>query len=282
LISGLDARVRTGAAILLVILLAAVFAPLISPADPFEFGTPYLEPSASHLLGTNDVGQDILSELIYGSRVSLIIGVAAAAIATVAGSSIGMASGFYGGRTDSALSWMTNVFMSLPSLPLTVILVAFLGPGLRNIILAICITAWTGTARIVRASVMQLKELPFIKIEKTMGAGGFYVMWRHILPNIWEIVFVRAVLAVASAMLAEAGLSFLGLGVVGLKSWGSILHYAFFRGGLINGCFWWYLPPMFCISLSVTGFLLLGYRRQPPRITSAGTGTGAGAGGPLR
>ncbi|MDR3153619.1 MAG: ABC transporter permease [Deltaproteobacteria bacterium] len=272
----LGLRPRIGAAILLALLLAAVFAPLVSPLDPYEFGIPYLEPSAAHLLGTNDVGQDILSELVYGARVSLIIGVTAAFAVTAAGAAVGLTSGYWGGKADVALMGLTNVFMSLPALPLTVVLVAYLGPGLRNVILAICLTAWTGTARVVRSRVLQLKELPFVKIEKTLGAGPLYVMFRHLLPNIGELVFVRGVLAVASAMLAEAGLSFLGLGTAGAKSWGSILHYAFFRGGLVNGCYWWYLPPMICISLSVTGFLLLSYvgERRGPAAPAAGAAKG--------
>ena len=140
------------------------------------------------------------------------------------------------------------------SLPLTIILVAFLDASVWNIILAICITAWTSTARIIRSRVQQLKALPFIQIERTMGASGPYIMIRHILPNLGEIVFIRAVLSVGSAMLTEASLSFLGLGVIGQKSWGGILHYAFFRNGIINGSYWWYVPPILCISVSVLGF----------------------------
>ena len=133
-----------------------------------------------------------------------------------------------------------------------------------NIILAICITAWTSTARIIRSRVQQLKALPFIQIERTMGASGPYIMIRHILPNLGEIVFIRAVLSVGSAMLTEASLSFLGLGVIGQKSWGGILHYAFFRNGIINGSYWWYVPPILCISVSVLGFMLLSYYGEGP------------------
>jgi peptide/nickel transport system permease protein len=257
-----DIKVKTGSVILLVILIVAIFAPIIAPHDPYEFTTPYLTPSAEHILGTNDVGQDIFSELVFGTRVSLLIGVVSALVVTLLGTSIGLVSGYCGKKIDSFLMGFTNIVMSLPSLPLTIILVAYLGPGLYNIIIAICVTAWTGTARVVRSRVMQLKELPFVQIEKTMGAGNFYVMFFHLLPNIAEIVFLRGVLAVSAAMLTEAGLSFLGLGVVGIKSWGGILHYAFFRSGLINGYYWWYLPPMFCISLSVMGFILLSYYGQ--------------------
>ena len=130
------------------------------------------------------------------------------------GTALGILSGYLGGWTDRIIMQVTNVAMALPSLPLTIILVAFLDASVWNIILAICITAWTSTARIIRSRVQQLKALPFIQIERTMGASGPYIMIRHILPNLGEIVFIRAVLSVGSAMLTEASLSFLGLGVI--------------------------------------------------------------------
>ena len=259
-----DPRFVLGVCILGTIFLVAVFAPVLAPYDPYEPGIPYLRPSAEHWLGTNDIGQDILSELIYGTRVSLLIGVASSLAVTVTGTALGLLSGYLGGWVDRVIMQLTNVAMALPSLPLTVVLVAFLSASIHNIILAICITAWTSTARIIRARVRQLRELPFIRMEETMGAGTCYIMFRHLLPNLGDIVFIRAVLSVGEAMLTEASLSFLGLGVIGQKSWGGILHYAFFRSGIINGAYWWYVPPIVCISVSVLGFLLLSYRRGEP------------------
>ena len=243
----LNGRVLAGLVILSVVLLVALLAPVLAPHDPYELGVPYLHPSAEHPLGTNDIGQDILSELIYGTRISLLIGVVSALAVTVVGTALGILSGYLGGWTDQII-----------------ILVAFLDASVWNIILAICITAWTSTARIIRSRVQQLKALPFIQIERTMGASGPYIMIRHILPNLGEIVFIRAVLSVGSAMLTEASLSFLGLGVIGQKSWGGILHYAFFRNGIINGSYWWYVPPILCISVSVLGFMLLSYYGEGP------------------
>lgn len=255
----MNRQVKIGIGILNIIVFTAVFAPVLAPYDPYELGIPYLPPSPDHLLGTNDVGQDILSELLYGSRISLIIGVVSALAVTVIGTVLGTVSGYYGGIIDKVIVQISNIVMSMPSLVLTIVLVAFLEANLKNLIIAICVTAWTSTVRIVRSRVQQIRELPFVKLEKTMGASSFYIMFRHILPNLGEIVFIRAVMGVANAMLTEASLSFLGLGVLGQKSWGSILHYAFYRNGLINGYYWWYLPPIFCISLSVLGFMLLGY-----------------------
>ena len=250
-----------GAVILLIVFAVAIFAPWISPYDPFKMNTPYLRPCREHLLGTNDIGQDILSELIYGSRTSLLIGICSALIVTCVGTGVGMVAGYFGGKIDLIISQIINVAMSLPSLVLTVLLVAYVGASIRNIIISICITSWTSTARIVRSKTLQLSEMPYIKAEKTLQASPAFIIVRHILPNLSDIVFLRAVLEVGGAMLTEAGLSFLGLGVNGQKSWGVILHYAFFRSGIINGYYWWYLPPIICICVTVLGFMLLGYYR---------------------
>lgn len=260
--SKINIQVRIGVIILLVFTILAVFAPIISPHDPYQLGIPYKGPSTEHLLGTNDVGQDILSELIYGTRVSLLIGLISALIVTLIGTSLGMIAGYFGGLVDRVVMNITSVSMAIPSLPITIVLVAYLDASIWNLVLAICITAWTGTARIVRAKVLQIKEMPFIKIEKTIGLSHLYIMTRHVLPNIWQIVFVRVVMSVANSMLTEASLSFLGLGAIGKKSWGGILHYAFFRNGIINGYYWWYIPPILCISVCVLGFMLLGYYGQ--------------------
>ena len=250
-----------GVGILLFFLFIAVFAPAISPHDPYELGKPYQKPSAEHLLGTNDVGQDIFSELLYGARVSLTIGIVSSLVITVFGTGVGLISAYFGGIWDNILMKLTSVAMAIPSLPVAIVLAAYLDASIWNLIIAICITAWPSTARIVRSKTLELKELPYIKIEKTLGAGGARIMLRHILPNLSDIVLTRTVLSISGAMLTEASLSFLGLGVIGQKSWGGILYYAYFRNGIINNYYWWYLPPMICISLSVLGFMLVANRR---------------------
>ena len=200
----LNAAATAGLLIILFFLIIAVFAPVIAPYDPKEMIASYLPPSKEHILGTNDVGQDIFSEMVYGTRVSL-------------------------------------------------------NPGKWSLIIAISITAWTGTARILRARVMQLKELPFIKIEKTMGVHPAVILFKHILPNIKDIILTRGAMAISGAMMTEAGLSFLGLGEFGEKSWGSVLHYAFFRNSIMKKQYWWYVPPIVCICVCVLGFMLIGY-----------------------
>ena len=255
----LNAAATAGLLIILFFLIIAVFAPVIAPYDPKEMIASYLPPSKEHILGTNDVGQDIFSEMVYGTRVSLYIGIFAAFIVTGVGTVLALVSGYFGGVADKIITAITNIAMALPSLPLTVLLIAYLNPGKWSLIIAISITAWTGTARILRARVMQLKELPFIKIEKTMGVHPAVILFKHILPNIKDIILTRGAMAISGAMMTEAGLSFLGLGEFGEKSWGSVLHYAFFRNSIMKKQYWWYVPPIVCICVCVLGFMLIGY-----------------------
>ena len=248
-----------GALILVLFGLAAVFAEYLMPYEMSELFSPYQKPNAEHLLGTNDIGQDILSELILGTRVTLLTGTTAAFFVVLIGTAVGIIAGYTGGIVDKLLSGLTAVFMAVPSLPFTIVLVTFLRPSIWNIVVAICLTSWTSTARVVRSKVAELKELPFIKIEETLGQRRSYIMAHHILPNISEIVLMRSTLAVSSAMLTEASISFMGLGVYNQKSWGSILYYAFQRNGVVANFYWWYVPPIICISLCIFAFVLIGY-----------------------
>ncbi|MCL6611757.1 MAG: ABC transporter permease [Peptococcaceae bacterium] len=248
-----------GIIILSFFIIMAVFAPLVAPHDPFALDTPYLPPGKGHPLGTNDIGQDLLSELVYGARVSLFIGFLAAFLATSAGAAIGLFVGYLRGAWDELCMRLADLFFLIPALPLVIVLVAYLKPGIWNIIVAIAILGWASTARVVRARVLQVREMPFVKSAKALGAGGLYIVLQHLLPNTMEVILAKASLAIAGAMLTEAGISFLGLGDPTQKSWGMMLHYAFSHGGVINGYWWWYLPPALCISLAVLGFVLLSY-----------------------
>ena len=248
-----------GIIILFVLIFIAIFADKLMPYKINTLFAPYSKPTAEHWLGTNDIGQDILSELILGTRVTLVTGTVAAFFIVLIGTVIGVVAGYMGGIFDKVLSAVTSVFMAIPSLPFTIVLVTFLEPGIWNIVIALCLTSWTSTARVVRSKVAELKEQPFIKIEETLGQSKPYIMLHHILPNISELVLMRSTLAVSSAMLTEASISFLGLGVYNQKSWGGILYYAFRRNGVIMNFYWWYLPPIICISLCIFAFILIGY-----------------------
>ena len=248
-----------GSAVLLFFAVVAIFADVLMPYEMSQLFAPYQRPCAEHLLGTNDIGQDILSELILGTRVTLLTGTTAAFFVVLIGTIMGVVAGYMGGIVDRLLTAITSTFMAIPSLPFTIVLVTFLEPSIWNIVIAICLTSWTTTARVVRAKVAELKEQPFIKIEETLGQKKSYIMARHILPNISEIILMRSTLAVSSAMLTEASISFMGLGVYNQKSWGSILYYAFQRNGVVANFYWWYVPPIICISLCIFAFVLIGY-----------------------
>lgn len=248
---------RIGLFIIILFCFIAIFASFLAPYNPDEMFESYEKPSPTHLLGTNDLGQDILSELIFGTRVSLFIGFFTAFIVTFVGSFFALIAAYYGGKTEKILDFITNVAMAIPGLPLTILLAAFMTPGKWNIIIAISITAWTGTARILKTKIKQIRELPFIKIEESIGMPPIYIMVKHIIPNILNLVLVRQTMAISSAMITESSLSFLGLGTYGEKSWGSILRYAFFRNSIVKGQVWWYFPPIICISVVTLGFMLL-------------------------
>ena len=251
-----------GIIIILFFVLVALLADLISPYDPSALGVAYQKPSREHLLGTNDLGQDIFSEMIYGVRVSLFLGIFSALIVTFVGSVFALIAGYYGGTADRIICAVTDIAMAVPSLPLTLLLIAYLKSGVFSLVLAISITAWTGTARILRSRVRQICQLPYIQIEKTLGVKTPVILFRHVLPNLKDILLTRMALSVSGAMMTESGLSFLGLGTYGQKSWGNILHFAFFRNSILRGQVWWYLPPIICICIAVMGFMLVGYYGQ--------------------
>lgn len=238
--------------------LLTIFAPsLIAPQGMDELGSPYLPPGPGHVLGTNDIGQDLLSELVFGARASLLVGLLSALIATAAGALAGALAGYFRGRTDALLMGLTDMFLAIPGLPLIIILAAFLGPGMGNIVFVISLLSWAPTARIIRSKVLELREQEFILNARCLGAGHLYLILRHILPNTGDLILAKAILAAAAGMMAEAGLSFLGLGDPVSKSWGGMIHDAFSCGALTNGAYWWYLPPIFCLSLFVLAFSII-------------------------
>lgn len=220
---------------------------------------PYLPPGGAHWLGTDSIGRDILSELFRAGRLSLIVGLVAALAATLMGTVAGCVAGYFRSLPDLLIMRCADLFLLIPGIPLVIVMVSFLEPGISNIILVIAFTSWPGTARVIRSRVLQIRQSPFILNSRSMGAGDFHIILRHILPNTRELILAKATLAVAGAMLTEAGISFLGLGDPRNKTWGSMLHDAFTGAALINGYWWWYLPPVFCISLAVGGFNLTGH-----------------------
>lgn len=206
----------------------ALFAPWIAPQDPahISLASRLQAPSAHHWLGTDELGRDILSRVIYGARISMLVGVSVVAGSLLLGTIIGSLAGYYGGYTDRFVNVIVmNAFLSFPGILLAIAFVAFLGPGLINLILALIIGGWVGYARLVRAQVLSAREREYVEAARALGASDLRIVTRHILPNIMQPVIVQAAIGMAGAVLAEATMSFLGLGVPPpTASWGSMLN----------------------------------------------------------
>ena len=234
-----------------------IFCPqLVAPVDMDHLDAPYLPPGPGHIFGTNGIGQDVFSELIYGARISIGAGLLSALLATAAGALAGSLAGYFGKTTDAVLMRTADMFLVIPGLPLAIVLAAAMGPSFFNIIIVISVLSWPATARIVRAQVMALRDAGFVLNAKGMGGGGWYIIFRHILPNAGEVIAAKAVLAAAGGMLAEAGLAFMGMGDPQYKSWGGMIHDAFSAGALVNGAYWRILPPVLCICASVLALIV--------------------------
>ncbi|GAT10336.1 dipeptide/oligopeptide/nickel ABC transporter permease/ATP-binding protein [Mycolicibacterium obuense] len=250
-----------GLALLGVLVFVALAAPLLAPYAPSDrVGRPFSAPSAAHLLGTNDVGHDLLSELIYGARISLLVGIVAALAATVIGASVGLLAGYARGWVDTVLMRFVDVVLALPVLPLTIVIGVFAGPGLITQVIVISAVIWAGISRELRAQVLSLRERDHIQALRAMGAGAGHVLPRHILPAVAPLLVPQFVLATKSAILLEASLAFLGLGDITAKSWGSMLSNAHARSAFLTDAWlWWVVPPGLVIALTVLAFALLGY-----------------------
>jgi len=264
----------TGVAILTFFILMGVvgpslnwwFFPLDDPNDVLGSSDPtsILEPfSWEHPLGTDERGIDVLSDLVYGTRTSLLIGFTAALITMVFGTLVGLVAGYFGRASDEVLMRTTDMFLALPWIPLAVILASVLPPegqpALWKIILVIGVTSWPITARIVRSQVLSLKERIFIERARSVGAGSRHILGRHIFPNIFPLVFANMILAVSVAILSEAFLAYFGLGNPASVTWGLMLYRAQFFGGFASRAWWYIVPPGLSIALVVVGFSLLSY-----------------------
>jgi peptide/nickel transport system ATP-binding protein/peptide/nickel transport system permease protein len=263
-----------GLLIVVTLILVAIFAPFLAPYDPTErVGPPFARPSSEHPLGTNDIGQDLLSELIYGTRVSLTVGLVAASVALLIGTTVGILAGFYPRRLGSVLMRFVDIVLILPFLPLLIVLAAYLGRSLMNTVLVIGILIWAGSARVIRSQVLSLTKRDYVVAARAMGASDRHIIWKHILPLTLLLAIGEFVQATAGAILLEASLSYLGLGDPLQKSWGAILYWAQVRGAFLTPAWqWWVLPPGLLIMAAALGFALLGFaleQRVNPRLRQA-------------
>lgn len=216
-------------------------------------------PSRKYVLGTDEIGRDILSLLIHGGKISLMIGFLASIVSTLIGTLIGVSAGYFGGRMEEILMRFTDVVMVMPGLPLMIVLAAILGASFWNMIFVIGLLGWTGSARVLRSQVLSVKEKPFVESARAVGASDARIIIRHILPNVLPLIVAQNVLRVGSSILSAASLSFLGLGDPVHVSWGIMLRFAFSRGALFSNYYWYLIPPGICITLVVLAFTFVGY-----------------------
>ena len=253
---GTRAATVVGAILVLIVGVGVVFAPLLTSADPLGLGPDrLLDPSWAHPFGTDDLGRDTFARVLYGGRVSLLIGLFSATLSVGLGMSIGMLAGFFGGALDEVLMRITEAFQILPKLLVAVVVVAMIGSGLTNEVLVIGLLSWPGTARVIRGRVQVIRHEEFIAAAEMSGASWLRVLVRHVAPNVMSFLLVSASLQVASAIMSESFLSFLGLGDPAHPSWGLLLQ----QGQLFLEEAWWLTTfPGIALAMTILGLNLLG------------------------
>jgi peptide/nickel transport system permease protein len=261
-----------GIAIVLVFVLIAIFAPLIAPGDPNRFvGRPNQPPSAQFWLGMTGQGQDVFHQLVWGSRVSLFIGFTVGFLTTLIGLVVGMTAGYVHGLADGLINMFTNVFLIIPAVPLLITLASFLPPGTPTVILVLTITGWAWSARVFRSQTLSLREKDFVSAAEVSGERTPYIIFAEILPNMTSLVVSSFFGNVIYAILADAGLAFLGFENVNIASWGSMLFWAQNNSALLQGAWWTFVPPGLCIALVAFGTTLMIYAMDEitnPRLRS--------------
>ena len=248
-----------GLILIFIFLVCAVFAPWLAPHDPaqLDLSARLMSPTTAHLFGTDELGRDIFSRIVFGSRISMSVALSVVGLSLVIGLLAGSVAGFYGGWADTVVNiYITNAFLALPGILLAIAFVAFMGPGLGNVILGLAISGWVGYARLVRGQVMAVREREFVEAARALGASDLRIILRHILPNVLQPLIVQAAIGMAGAVLAEATLSFLGLGVPPpAASWGSMLNDA--RSHLFDSPHLVFFPAI-AVMLCVLSFNFIG------------------------
>ncbi|MGE4496659.1 MAG: ABC transporter permease [Deferribacterales bacterium] len=248
----------TGASVVAFFVLVAVFAPLIATHDPahIDFKSVLLPPSAEYYFGTDELGRDIFSRVVYGTRISLFVGFVAVGISVIIGTVLGLISGYFGGVIDTLLMRFVDIMLCFPSFFLILAVIAFLNPSVFNVMAVIGLTSWMGVTRLVRAEVMSVRTRDYITAARVQGVNTSKILFKHIFPNVFTPIFITATLGIAGAILTESALSFLGLGVQPpVPSWGNIL-----TAGKDNIMFAWWLSffPGMAIFVTVLGYNLVG------------------------
>ncbi len=251
-----------GLGVLVVFVLVAIFAPVLANPEGLSVtkatGGVLEPPSSQYWLGTDENGRSIVTLLIWGSRISLFVGLFATVISMLLGTLVGLTSGFFEGWPAAILFRITEWFLVIPYLPLALVLATVLGPSLLTISLVIGLVSWPSTALLIRAQALSIRERPYLERARVLGAGSWHQMGRHVLPNVTPMIFANTTLTVAAAILTETTLSFLGLGDPTRISWGSMLEAAFDVGAMTTGAWWYIVPPGVCVVVVVLAFTLVG------------------------
>jgi peptide/nickel transport system permease protein len=265
---GRDPFAIAGIVIYLLFVLVAVFADQIATHDPLQILfqangrlARNLKPDATYLLGTTHLGNDIFSQLIYGTRAALIVGVTAAIVVVAIGTLVGLVAGYFGGWIDSLLMRLADIALSIPFLPFVIVLAAFMRPSTWNVVLAVALLLWPNTARVIRSQVLSVRERAYVEAARVTGASNARILFVHVAPNILPLSFLYGSIAIGWAILTEASVSFLGFGDPKTVSWGFMLQDAFTSQALSRGSYHWFLPPGLCIVLVVVAgfFISRGY-----------------------
>jgi peptide/nickel transport system permease protein len=265
---GRDPFALAGLAIYLAFAVVAIFADQIATHDPLEIlfqangrVARSLPPSAAHFLGTTSLGRDIFSQLVYGTRAALSVGLSAAIAVALIGTLVGLVAGYFGGWLDSLLMRLADVALSIPFLPFVIVLTAFLRPNLGNVVLAVAVLLWPNTARVIRSQVLTVRERSYVEAARVTGASDLRILFVHVAPNILPLSFLYGSIAIGWAILTEASVSFLGFGDATTVSWGYMLQDAFTSQALSRGAYNWFVPPGIAIILVVVSgfFLARGY-----------------------
>jgi peptide/nickel transport system permease protein len=247
-----------GLAVIGVFVLLAILSPILAPHPKAQVAPVFDPPSSEHWLGADGGGSDMVKLLIAGTRVSLMVGFAAAVVSAFIGGAIGLVSGFFGGKTDTVLMRFTDYVIVIPDVPLMIVAAALFGRSLTNIILIIGVIYWTTTARLIRAQVKSVRERVYVKRARALGAGNSRLLGKHILPQVAPLLIANTVLLVAYAIFAETFITFLGLGDPSLISWGRLIENAFTDDALLNDAWWAIVPPGVCVAAVVLACTMVG------------------------
>jgi peptide/nickel transport system permease protein len=254
---------KTGLIILLLMIAVALAASILAPYDPYQQSTAtLLSPSWSHWLGTNHVGQDIWSRLVFGARTSLLVGFGVGILATLLGTVFGVSAALVGGLYEKVVMRIVDAFIVIPMIIVIILISAYIRPGILTLILLLSLLSWQGGARIMRAQALSLKERGHVAAARSFGANRFYLAWRHIVPDLGPILLVEFIYSVRRAVFMEAGLAFLGISDPTVVSWGMMMRDAL-SFSYLNVWQWWLVPTGVALSLIIIGLTFIGHAAEP-------------------